>query len=249
MEVTMAETLNTEIDFSAALGEAPRRGRGRPKKVTQVEPKRGRGRPKGSGKPQKPYIDNNILLNNKTLLDREESLEDFNIDDDINKSEEVRSATSIKNQLTLKELKFIELYMLGNYTQVNALKLAGYAGYNEKYLELLARKIIGKFESQADDHRKLFRALGAGETFIVKGLLSLAKNAKSEMVRLRAYESLSKCMGLTKEQIEGAGGVTIIFEAADRPAGAPRVPPPLPGSAPVPATGLPGTGKPMMITK
>jgi hypothetical protein len=245
----MAETLNTEIDFSAALGEAPRRGPGRPKKVTQVEPKRGRGRPKGSGKPQKPYRNNNILLNNKTLLDREESLEDFNIDDDINKSEEVRSATSIKNQLTLKELKFIELYMSGNYTQVNALKLAGYIGYNEKYLELLARKIIGKYESQVEDHRIICRALGAGEVAVINGLLNLAQGAKSEMVRLNAWSQLSKILGLTKEQIEGAGGVTIIFEGSDQPAALPGAPPPFPGGDPRPATALPAPTKPMMITK
>jgi hypothetical protein len=49
------------------------------------------------------------------------------------------------------------------------------------------------------------------------------------MVRLNAWSQLSKILGLTKEQIDSAGGITIIFEAADKPALTPGTPPALPG--------------------
>jgi len=199
----MAETLNTEIDFSAALGEAPRRRPGRPKKVTQAEPKRGRGQPKGPGNPQKP---------NKTLLDKRDGLEDINSIDDINQSEEGRSATSIKNQMTLKELKFISIYMTGEYTQEQAMILAGYNNYNPTYARYLACRILAKYESKAGDHRKLFREMGAGESLVVKTLLSLINTSKSEKIRLDAATQLAKCLGLHREIIEGQQPVRLIIE-------------------------------------
>jgi len=63
--------------------------------------------------------------------------------------------------------------------------------------------------------------MGAGEVAVVEGLLKLARGAKSEMVRLNAWSMIAKCIGLTKEQIEGVGGIMIIFEAADQPAALP----------------------------
>ena len=163
-----------------------KRGRGRPKKVqpagdnAQV-PKRPRGRPKGTNK---PIIDNNSI----------EVLKPEIIDDD-----QEDKGTNIKSVLTEKELLFLQIYLSGGITQVNALKSAGYQGYNEKYLELLARKIIGKYESQGGDHRKIFREIGAGEMRVAQGILDLAMNAKSEMVRLNAWLGIAKCLGLQKD--------------------------------------------------
>jgi hypothetical protein len=37
------------------------------------------------------------------------------------------------------------------------------------------------------------------------------------MVRLNAWSMIAKCIGLTKEQIEGVGGITIVFEQPDAP--------------------------------
>jgi hypothetical protein len=119
--------------------------------------------------------------------------------------------------LTEKELKFIEIYFQGNISQTNALKSAGYDGYSETYLPILARKIILKHESQTQDARIIFRAMGAGEVAVVQGLLKLAQGSKSDMVRLNAWSMIAKCIGLTKEQLEGSGGITIIFESPDQP--------------------------------
>ena len=129
------------------------------------------------------------------------------------------------------------------------MKSAGYIGYNEDYLYRLGRKIVQKIETQAEDCRKIARAIGAGEVFIIKTLYSLAKDSKSEKIRGDNAMNLAKILGLTKEQLEGAGGITLIFEGQ----GAGQVQVVGPGAPPMPVTPaalpLPASNKPMMITK
>jgi hypothetical protein len=152
--------------------------------------------------------------------------------------------------MSVKELKFLGYYLSGDYTQEEAMKLAGYEGYSKSGLYYIAGKICNKYEAQADDHRNIARAMGAGEILVFKTLLELMKS-KSEKIKLDATVNLAKILGLTKEQLEGAGGVTIIFEGSGQPAalpGAPGLPPPPPGSPGQPAA-LPLPAKPMMITK
>ena len=194
--------------------------------MTHAEPKRGSGRPRTKNPSQAP------------------STTDLGFDDNPD-----RPTVNLKDKLTEKELRFVEIYMSGNYTQVNALKSAGYTDYNEKYLEFLARKIIGKYESQVEDHRIICRALGAGEVAVINGLLNLAQGAKSEMVRLNAWSQLSKILGLTKEILEGAGGLTIVFEGQAPGAGLPGAPPPFPTGEARPAVALPAPARPIMVTK
>ena len=180
------------------------------------EPKRGRGRPKGSTKPKTPSI--YINTSNINKVDSRDVLIGEII---VGTEYEHPNKPGIKEILNEKELKFLELYLSGNYTKEKAMKASGYVGYHEKYLYHLSGKIIEKYECQAADHRKIFRAMGAGEVAVVEGLLKLARGAKSEMVRLNAWSMIAKCIGLTKEQIEGVGGIMIIFEAADQPAALP----------------------------
>jgi hypothetical protein len=152
----------------------------------------------------------------------------------------------IKAKMTLQELNFLEIYLSGRVTIDKAMIQAGYGHYSQDWRYKLAQKIVIKYEAQADDHRKIFREMGAGEVAVVEGLLGLARGAKSEMVRLNAYTQIAKCLGLTKEILEGAGGVTIIFEASDKPQ-------PSPGAHLPPSQGeikvVPTSTKPMMITK
>ncbi|MBU4448706.1 MAG: hypothetical protein KKD99_08975, partial [Proteobacteria bacterium] len=145
-----------------------------------------------------------------------------------------------------KELKFLELYLSGNYTKEKAMKAAGYVGYHEKYLYHLSGKIIEKYECQAGDHRKIFREMGAGEVAVIEGLLKLARGAKSEAVRLNAWSMIAKCIGLTKDQVEGVGGITIIFEKDSKARALPGAPPMGMDSRPA---ALPISNKPLMITK
>jgi hypothetical protein len=71
-----------------------------------------------------------------------------------------------------------------------------------------------KYESRTEDHRKIFRAIGAGEVAVAQGLLKLATTAKSEMVRLNAWATIAKCLGLAKEVTESVEGIQIIINTS-----------------------------------
>jgi len=59
----------------------------------------------------------------------------------------------------------------------------------------------------------------------------------------------AKCLGLTKEQVEGSGGIRIIFEGPEAQVPGPGAPPALPVGESRPAAGLPGPTKPLQITR
>jgi hypothetical protein len=120
----------------------------------------------------------------------------------------------LTGKTTDKETRFIYFYTAGRIYIEDAMILAGYKGYHPHHLYQLGKKIINKHECQADDHRKIFRAVGAGETAIAMGLLHLAENAKSEMVRLNAWTALAKCLGLTKEALESVEGIQIVINSS-----------------------------------
>jgi hypothetical protein len=232
-----------DIDLSAAMPigpppPPPKRGRGRPRTAPPPPPRKykvrkDKGIPK---KPKKPYIDNNNII---SIGDSREYKDDRDLASDL------AVASDIKGKMTVKELKFLSSYLSGGVTIIKAMDSAGYGHYSQDWRYKLAQKIVIKYESQADDHRKIFRAMGAGEVAVVEGLLQLAKGAKGEMVRLNAWSMIAKCIGLTKEQIESAGGITIIFEG-DKSA--------LPAALPVPGEPVAVTYqgqvvKPLQITK
>ncbi len=79
----------------------------------------------------------------------------------------------------------------------------------------LGRKIVEKFENQGGDHRKIARAIGAGEVTILRGLLKLAKGARSEQVQCRAWEVLATYLGFKEEIAELLHGVSIIIRGMD----------------------------------
>ena len=162
-------------------------------------------------------------------------------------SDSLRSAVLAVLVLSLNDLDALDL--TGYHTQEKAMDLAGYGNLHPTYKRFLACKIIARHESQAEDHRNIARAIGAGEIFVIKGLMDLARDSTSGLVKRAALADLAKILGLTKEQIDGAGGVTIIFEGA----GAPGVTASLPGAPLPPSQGeikvLPASNKPIMITK
>ena len=96
------------------------------------------------------------------------------------------------------------------------MELAGYTGYHQRWVYYLAAKIIQKYESRAEDHRKIARAIGAGEVTVLQGLLTLAQTARAEAVRCRAWESLASCLGLKSEPVELFVGVSINIMGQDQ---------------------------------
>jgi hypothetical protein len=185
-----------------------KRGRGRPRKEASLKPEKRRGRPPKATNPKthNKLLDNNLLgesnLNNGLV----------NINPD---EPEIRSARSLKDEITEKEKKFLEIYLAGGITKDKAMILAGYGHLSPSGRRYVSGKICQKYETQAGDHRDIFRALGAGEIAVVKGLLDLAQTAKSENVRRQAWADIAQCLGLKKEQIESFLGVQVIIKGRD----------------------------------
>jgi hypothetical protein len=231
-----------EVDFEAALTsqqgdddrKAPMRtlrsGKPIPTSYPIVEgPLKRRSQPKGSKATKKPKVSSSNPQANPPGSPHGEGDHIYNNINNINKGIDSKSNNycsevlskqidiDIKAKMTLQELNFLEIYLSGRVTIDKAMIQAGYGHYSQDWRYKLAQKIVIKYESQAADHRIIFRAMGAGEVAVVEGLLKLARGAKSEMVRLNAWSMIAKCIGLTKEQIEGVGGITIIFEQPDSP--------------------------------
>jgi len=252
----MTET--PEIDFSLALGDAPRRGRGRPKKITQdapgqEQPKRVRGRPKGTGKgatfktPDSPLIDTNNNLGSEDAIMEVGFQENNEINSIAVKGDD---GVQLKDKLTLKELNFLELYFAGGYTIEKAVIAAGYESKSQRYLYRVAAKIVQKYEQQGSDTRKIFQEIGFGQVKIAQGIKNLAEKAKSEMVRLNALALAAKCCRMTSEPESSHTGISITINTGPSPGepGHPGQPPPrvlIPGE-PISST-VPR--KPLQITR
>jgi len=126
----------------------------------------------------------------------------------------VEGKFSLKDQLTQKELRFIELYLLGEHSVDKAMELAGYEGYHPHSLYRLGRKIVQKYEQSGGDARKILRSVGVGEVQVAKKILELM-NDSSKNVQLRATELAAKCLGMTKENVEIAQGIQIVIKTPD----------------------------------
>jgi hypothetical protein len=94
---------------------------------------------------------------------------------------------------------------------IKAMNQAGYSKYTTTYKYLLAKRIIEKYEAQAEDHRKIFRAVGLGEIAVAKGILKACLTAKTNKDIRESYGLAAKCLGLQREVIEGAQGITLII--------------------------------------
>lgn len=151
---------------------------------------------------------------------------------------------ALSGQLTMKELRFIELYLTGDLTVDKAMESAGYVGYHPNSLYRLGRKIVQKYESQAGDHRKIMRARGYGEVKVIELLIDSAEFAKSEMVKLNARIALAKCLGLNQDVVQSHVGVNIIITGRSQ-----RPPEPVEGGGRPAQIHVVQAPKPLQITK
>jgi hypothetical protein len=190
---------NPEIDFTAAI---VKRGPGRPPKPKSPtsKPKRPPGRPRkypqSLDKPTSNIKHSNIY----NIYNKGNGIDDNTI-----------SNYDMSAKLTNMELKFLECYVTMRFRILKAMNAAGFEKYTNTYKYLLAKRIIEKYERQAADHRNIFRAVGLGEIAVAKGILKACQKARTTKELTDAYGLAAKCLGLQREVIEGAQGITLII--------------------------------------
>jgi len=149
--------------------------------------------------------------------------------------------TDLKTEMTLKELRFLELHASGEHTVEDSMKLAGYEGYHQSYLYKLARKIIQKYEQGAGDARKIMRAVGVGEVAVALKIKELM-NDPSKTIQAKGVELAGKYLGMSKETLQVEHGITIVIKGSGQssaPSGGPQSRPQaekhkaLPGPVPI----------------
>jgi hypothetical protein len=146
----------------------------------------------------------------KSKKGKTENVKPAGLEDNI---DEVLNEIDLKEQPTVREVRFIELRFVEGMTTDKAMIAAGYGKYSPKQRYRIATKIVQKYEHRAGDHRKIMRAMGYGETKIIEMLIDSAENAKSEMVRLGARTFLAKCLGMQQDVVDMQSGIRIIVNA------------------------------------
>ena len=158
----------------------------------------------------------------------------------------VNDSISLKDQLTAKEMKFLEIFCSGEVSMERAMVLAGYETGHPNSVYYRAHKIIKKYESQTEDTRKIFQDIRFGQLTIAQGIKNKALNAKSEMVSLNAYQLAARCTRMLEEPQASHQGVNIIINCGTEPAGGSGAPA-RPVNVLVQGSDLPS--KPLQITK
>jgi hypothetical protein len=179
---------------------------------------------KGGGKPPcpKPKDKGNSMApcqDSDSLLDLSPSGSPLNpaghpiVYNNIEESIEVKDIEpiDIKAELSEKEQKFIQLHLLGNVPALTALVTAGYREYSGTYGYVVAQKIIKKYECRADTG-EIFSNHNFGAHEIARGIIHLAINCPNAQVRLNALALCAKAVGMLRDQIDQAPGVTIIIK-------------------------------------
>lgn len=91
---------------------------------------------------------------------------------------------------------------------------------DEKSLDLLDKiekrleKSGPSHDQQAPDAPKVFRSVGLGEMAVARGVKKLAKKAKSEVVRLRAYELAAKVLRMVSDAPQANVGIQVVFNCS-----------------------------------
>ena len=214
------------------------------------EPKRGRGRPKGSKATKKPKVNSSNPQANPPGSPHGEGDHIYNNINNINKGMDSKSNNDcsevlnkqddidIKAQMTLKELKFMELVFSGEHTIEKSMRLAGYTAAHKTYLYVKAKKIVKKYERGAGGAGKIFRDIGFGQVKVAQGIAAHAEHAESEAVSLNALALVARCLGMTEPR-EGAGN-QVLIQINTGPAAAPE-----PAAAGAPVLVVNANGQPV----
>jgi orotate phosphoribosyltransferase-like protein len=183
----------------------------------------------------KAEIAQNLGVTKETVRYRTNQLKSKqkSIDPEILNLETETDRIDCKSALTLQEQIFLDLNLIEKKSIKDAMIQAGYQDLPERTIYFRAKKILQKYESRAEDHRNIMRAVGAGEVAVISKMWEEAQTAQSAVARVQALTTLGKWLGLAKEVVEGVQGVTIVIQAPD-----PQQQAVSPGPPPLPA--LPG---------
>ena len=243
--------ITPETDLFA---EIPKRGPGRPRKPTPTPAPTKKPRVATKPAPQKKKAPKPLYINNinntsvcGSVLDGDRPLEV------IENIEEMIKGSDLKDKLTAEELRFVGYHIIQGLPVVKAMILAGYQNIPERTLYFKAKRILQRYEAQAEDRRNIMRALSIGEIAVIRQLWHEAQNAASAGARVQALIALGKWLGMDQEALQGAQGITVVIQALDSPTqvniGQPPETPALPdpGGYRHPQPGRPGG--PITITK
>lgn len=166
----------------------------------------------------KTEIAQNLGVTNETVRYRTKQLKSKqkSIDPEIFNLETATDRIDCKSALTLQEQIFLDLHLIEKKSIKDAMIQSGYNDLPERTIYFRAKKILQKYEAQTEDHRSIMRAIGAGEVAVISKMWEEVQTSQSAVARVQALTTLGKWLGLAKEVVEGAGGITIIFEAADQ---------------------------------
>jgi hypothetical protein len=165
----------------------------------------------------KAEIAQNLGVTKETVRYRTNQLKSKqkSIDPEILNLETETDRIDCKSALTLQEQIFLDLHLIEKKSIKDAMIQAGYKNLSERTLYFRANKILQKYETRAEDPRNIMRAVGAGEVAVITRLWHEAQNASGAGARVQALTTLGKWLGLDKEVLQGAQGITVIIQALD----------------------------------
>lgn len=112
---------------------------------------------------------------------------------------------------TEMEQKFIQNTLSMQFPDQNsAMKSAGFVNGSDQNIYALGCRILGRFISQTGNTGKIFRLMGINEIEAGRGLIKLAKDARSESARIAAWTLICKILAMIKDNNEGNKGDMII---------------------------------------
>lgn len=114
--------------------------------------------------------------------------------------------------LTDKELRFLQILLEGEIKPEVAIFQAGYDKCSRGQRYLIAKKIIKKYEQQAQGAANILRDVGWGELTISQRLKRIGLKAKTPGAQLKACELGMRALGMLEQNDKQSEGVTIVIQ-------------------------------------
>lgn len=195
----MTQAEEPEIDLAAAL-KLPGPG---------LQPTKSHKPTRARAKPAKFPSTNNI--NTSSMGIKDTNLEDTTL---LSDSSKINQGVPLKDQLTQKELKFLDIYLSGEVTMERAMLLAGYENYHPRYVYDKASKILQKYESQGEVLKKYSGPSDLVRSRSQRGSRSWPQRASQRWAQLNAHALAAKCLQMTQEVAPIRVGFQLIIKCS-----------------------------------